>query len=469
MAVIERVYNPSPTGKAFMKSEAFHRFINGPVGSGKSVLCVMEVVRRCKMQRAGPDGKRRSRWAVVRNTSMQLKDTTLKTWYDWIPPGVAGTWRESDKMFILDFDDVYAEILFRPLDRPEDVQRVLSLELTGVWLNECREIPMEVVDALDGRLRRYPSQANGGASWSGMIADTNPPEDNSPWAEVFKNPAKNTDVFMQPSGLSPDAENLENLHPDYYIDLCTGKSQDWIDIYVHGKFGRSLSGTPVYEQTYDQRLHCVDNIPVLPEQLVIVGMDFGLNPAAIITQLHDQRPSQLNVLHECTALNMTMTRFVDEMLMPVLVRRFNGCPVIVIGDPTGVNRQGTDGNTAFRFLMSKGLACQPASTNSIEPRIQAVEYFLSRLVHGQPALQIDMKNCGVLARGFQSGYKYKQVRKGETVAKPDKGDFSHPHDALQYACLFAQSPRLVTSARTVHNRSHEVFREEQPVYQPQVW
>ena len=43
------------------------------------------------------------------------------------------------------------------MDRPEDVKKLLSLELTGIWINEAREIPKSIVDACTMRVGRYPS------------------------------------------------------------------------------------------------------------------------------------------------------------------------------------------------------------------------------------------------------------------------------------------------------------------------
>ena len=71
--------------KSFMKSDVFFRGLRGPVGSGKSVSCCVEIFRRALQQEKAPDGKRYSRWAVIRNTNPQLKTTTIKTWLDWFP------------------------------------------------------------------------------------------------------------------------------------------------------------------------------------------------------------------------------------------------------------------------------------------------------------------------------------------------------------------------------------------------
>ena len=81
----DRTVNYEPSGqtiKRFFKSDAFVRGVMGPLGSGKSTACVLEILRRAKMQVPGPDGIRRSRWAIIRNSYPELKSTTLKTWAD---------------------------------------------------------------------------------------------------------------------------------------------------------------------------------------------------------------------------------------------------------------------------------------------------------------------------------------------------------------------------------------------------
>ena len=64
--------------KTFMKDNSFFRGIRGPVGSGKSVACCVEIFRRSLEQKKNQEGKRKSRWAVIRNTNPQLKTTTIK-------------------------------------------------------------------------------------------------------------------------------------------------------------------------------------------------------------------------------------------------------------------------------------------------------------------------------------------------------------------------------------------------------
>ena len=67
-------YKPDgETIKLFMKDDSFLRGLRGPVGSGKSVACCIEVLRRALLQKPNDDGIKKSRWAVIRNTKQQLK------------------------------------------------------------------------------------------------------------------------------------------------------------------------------------------------------------------------------------------------------------------------------------------------------------------------------------------------------------------------------------------------------------
>ena len=245
------VYNASPTMQNFHGSDEFVRALLGPIGSGKSVACCIELIRRALEQQPNTNGVRRSRWAVIRNTYRELIDTTMLTFFDWIPKD-HGLYRAMDMKFtyydrLADGTVIEAEFLFRALDKPDDIKKLLSLELTGGWLNECREIPKEVLDMLIGRLGRFPSKRDGGPTWFGVICDTNPPDSDHWFYNLFEEDRPdNYALFHQPSGLAENAENVENLPPEYYNNMMTGKDQEWINVYVHGHYGFIADGKPVY-------------------------------------------------------------------------------------------------------------------------------------------------------------------------------------------------------------------------------
>lgn len=166
----------------FHASEAFVRGVRGPIGTGKSVGMCVEIMSRAVRQKAH-NGIRKSRWAAIRNTYGELKTTTIRTWQDWFPDEMAPIKWDTPIVSRSQFDlgegtSVDLEVLFISLDRPDDVKKLKSLELTGVWINEASELPKAILDMATGRVGRYPSARDGGASWSGIIMDTNCPDDD---------------------------------------------------------------------------------------------------------------------------------------------------------------------------------------------------------------------------------------------------------------------------------------------------
>jgi len=271
-------YTDVKTVKRFALSNDRIRCIMGPFGSGKSSGCVMEIVRRANMQAPGPDGIRRTRWAVVRNSYGQLKDTTIKTFHDWFPPSVFGEWRVTDHSYIMTkFPGVHCEVMFRALDRPDQVSNLLSLEVTGAWFNEVREIPRTIIEAMDSRIGRYPSKRDGGATWLGIIMDTNPPDEDSYLYKMFeKVKPDGWAIFKQPSGLSAHAENLKHLPTDYYKNLAKGKDEMYTRIYIHGQYGYLVTGKPVFT-SFSDNIHVAPHILQPQKGLdVLLGFDFGL-------------------------------------------------------------------------------------------------------------------------------------------------------------------------------------------------
>lgn len=434
-------YSPSgPTIKAFMESSAFVRGIMGPLGSGKSTACVLEILRRAQMQIPSPvDGVRRTRWAIIRNTYPELKTTTLKTWAQWCPTSYGKLNMDSPITHHIRAQGFELEVLFLALDRDEDVKKLLSLELTGAWINEAREIPKSIIDALTGRVGRYPAKNQGGASWSGIIMDTNPPDDQSFWYLFAEGETpKGWAFFQQPGGLSEGAENIENLPNDYYGRIASGKDPDWVKVYVDGEYGFVTEGKAVYPM-YRDRMHTsgagrIDAIYGLP---IMIGVDFGLTPAAVIGQkLTDGR---WHILDELVTDNTGTVRFAETlkkyMASVYPVQKIDGC----FGDPAGATRGSNDERTALEIMeVYTGWKWRAApGDNNLDMRKEVVIAALNRLIDGNPGFLLS-PNCEVLRKGFAGGYHYKFISSstGNRVHdKPNKNKYSHPHDALQYLLL----------------------------------
>ena len=249
-----KIYVPTPTGKLAHLDNSFVRVIMGPYGSGKSTWAINEIVRRtCAMPKWSDGGRRRARWAIVRNTSGELQSTTLQTWLAWF--GDLGDIHKRQKPILTyehTFNDgngvVELELLFMALDRPDDVRKVKSLELTGCYLNELSEIPQAALSHMKGRVNRYPSRAFcHDPYWAGIIADTNPPEDDH-W--IFKDfeekQLESYRMIKQPPGLikdkddvwqrNPNADNANNLPIDYYLKLAEGQTEEFVKVFCLGKY-----------------------------------------------------------------------------------------------------------------------------------------------------------------------------------------------------------------------------------------
>jgi hypothetical protein len=468
---------PGPTAKAFMLSSSFFRGLRGPVGSGKSVCCCVEMFRRATQQAPGPDGKRKTRWAVIRNTNPQLKTTTIKTWLDWFPEDVWGKFNWSPPFtHHVRKGDIDMEVIFLALDKPEDVKKLLSLELTGVFINEAREVPKAIVDACTMRVGRFPSMKDGGPTWYGVIADTNAPDEDH-WWPIMAGEAPVPDhlsreealmmikpdtyeFFTQPGGMVPvkdeegiitsyqlnkRAENLHNLTPGYYPDIIKGKGKNWIAVYVLNELGSLSDGKPVYND-FDEATHVAkEPLIAAPGIPIVIGIDFGLTPSAIYCQ--NVRGRWL-VLRELVAQDMGAAKFAD-LLKRDMAQNFPGVPMErfqIWGDPAGDYRAQTDETTPFQVLRTAGIKARAAPTNDPSLRIDAVTAPLTRMAEGKPAFLLD-PSCVMLRRGFAGGYCYKrmQVSGAERYDdRPDKNKYSHPHDALQYAlCGGGESRKLL--------------------------
>lgn len=457
MSEVSVSFDAPPTLGRFLGSDAFIRVAMGPVGSGKSSACCVELMRRAIETPAGTDGVRRSRFCVVRNTYRELADTTIKTFEEWIPAPIRHR-SAQENSYTLRFDDIEALVMFRALDRPDDVGKLLSLELTGCYFNELKEIPKAVWDLMQTRVGRYPAPRSlppGTRYWFGIWADTNPP-DNDHWVyKLFEETRpEGHELFKQPGGLEPDAENLENLQPGYYERLGLGKDPEWIKVYRDGQYGFPRDGKPIYPEWQD-RIHCVECLPD-PRAEIILGMDFGLTPAAVLLQ-RDPRDGQLQAFDELVSTDMGAVTFAGE-LARLIKGTYPGRRIIGSGDPAGEQRAQTDERTPFDVVNAAGIPISPAPTNDWILRREAVATNLTRLTMlGRPALVIDPR-CKVLRKAHQGGYCYRrlQVSGRETFAdKPDKTEYSHVAEALQYALVGIGEDRRAVDAgesRTVELR-----------------
>lgn len=433
-----------PTVGRFMLDPAFVRLIMGPVGSGKSAGCFMELLRRARLQEPNAKGVRQTRMAIIRNTLQQLKQTCLADIMLWLAP--ICTYKVSDSTIYVRFSlpdgtKVESDWMLIPLDTKQDQQRLLSLNLTGAWVSEFREIEPSLIDALSGRLGRFPSKAIAKPTWHGIVAETNPPDEDSEWytkLEIDRPPG--WAFYRQPGGMDPDAENIENLPelPDgttYYENLVANNNEDWVDIHVNANYGKSLGGQAVFRASFKPDFHIQKSETLEPirSMPIMIGQDFGRTPASLIGQMDNR--GRLIIHDELTSEDMGIEQFATSLLRPLLYQKYQGYSIFMVADPKGRDKSQTNEDSPYDVLRRLGFDVHAAPTNNIDPRLRAVEQLLLHQTDGGPQLIIS-DACGTTTQAMKYWYRYRRKQTGVLEDKPEK---THPWsdvaDCLQYMAM----------------------------------
>lgn len=505
--IIKIDFRHSPSAYRALVSTASFAGIMGPVGSGKSHGCSSWIIAHANMQNIQQDGYKKSRYAVIRNTGPELKSTTIKTFEGIFPPGPHGRPVYSAPItYRIKFPprgDAYGidcEVIFLALDNVQDIRKLLSLELTGAFINEGREIVGPVVDALIGRIGRYPSMAHGGCVQPQVIADTNAPDEDSWWHDRFEKnnmPQKfvlpdgreidlTNKLFTQPPavlelkeisggrfesvephfeywyeeteiiraagkiwGINPEAENLPNLDPAYYARQLVGADLKYIQVMLQAKYGFYQIGKPVVPE-FNHDLQ-IQDIPILRDQPLRLGIDIGggtLQPAAIIGQRH-HRGNWL-VHSECIGSDMGVENF-SRVLKQHIDENYAGMEIEVVWlDPAAEKRDELFENKIVEYLRAKGFPTRCASTNDWRVRRQAIADPCGRLIDGKSGLLINGK-CKKLIAGLKGKWDFKKLQTSgvEAYAEyPSKNEYSHPCEALGYLLLGGGEAQPMKTAKS---------------------
>lgn len=459
-------YQATNTAADFHKSNKFFRLMKGAVGCGKTVAACAEILRRGGEQPRANDGIRHSRWAVVRNSYRQLKTTTIKTWLQWSPEIIFGKIKwDSPISHVLEFNDIKLEVMFMSIESENDISNLKSLELTGAYINELQYFPKSVLTALLERCNRYPSKSSGTPiSFSGVIADTNPPDTDHWIYKTEQNLPSNYDYFHYKPALiksiaeedgvtrvrsltgtvyeaNPNAWDYVKHHRigyQYYLNQVPGLRDEEIKVNILGQYGFVPHGKPVYPE-YNEAVHYHhDTIRYDRNLMLVLSWDFGLTPAMGAYQM--QSSGRVIKLFEITSEDFGILKFAQDVCLPVINSRCPGWQnnYRSTADPSGTARSQVDMQSCIGTLNKIGIQTKPAKTNDADVRIGAVSWFLRRLIDGRGALMIT-KDCPQTRKGFLGDYQFekKMITDLEEGTKntPLKNFSSHAHDETQYAML----------------------------------
>ncbi len=257
---IAQNYTGTPTINRFQQSNAFVRGLMGPYGSGKSTGCIMEMIHQCLLMPRFPGtSERRSEWCIIRKSYPRILSSLVKSFYQIFPTDMLTKDFNNRKLprLLMNFDHPDGEtkciIAFSlmAIDTPKQIDKLASTEFHGIWLNEVREIPEEVLQTCTGRVNRQelfewdivykdlldvynkPKLDKRGnpmrsrlivdrvdecgnkipiSYWSGIIMDTNPPDRDHWYTKLEASQPEGYDFFQQPPALlrnnNPKAKTL---------------------------------------------------------------------------------------------------------------------------------------------------------------------------------------------------------------------------------------------------------------------
>lgn len=439
--------------------------IRGPIGSGTSTASCMKIYALAMEQRASPtDGKKRSRWAVVRNTYPDLANTTLKTWLEWFPEVRFGKlWSERPMLHEIRIGDIELDVYFLALDDDKDIKKLRSLELTGVWFNELEFTDHPIFDEAESRTGRYPAMKEGGSNWDGVIADLNapnedhwlpqmtgevPPADDLSEEELalLKFPS-NWAYFVQPpavleirsqdgksvSGykMNQQCENRRWLKPGYYEEKLQGKKKSWIDSRLRNQITFHIDGEAVWT-SFNSDTHIAPSplLPV-PGQEVIIGMDFGRRPCAVFAQVINNR---VFIQYELRAYGASAVTFAP-IFKRFLEKHYPGFTYRIYGDPKGQDKGQADDRTAYDVFAANGIHVTPApvKNNHIATRLAAVDSLLNTMHMGNARFMLSPSGCPTLKAAMAGRYHIKKNAIGDP--EPVKDKYSDVADCVQYLAL----------------------------------
>jgi hypothetical protein len=347
-------------------------------------------------------------------------------------------------------------------------------------MNEAVELPLEILEMLETRVGRYPAKRQVKEYWSGIIMDTNPPDTDHWWftlAEKFVPKMKSIykrewpsygavldqlvklsdglldfshvdneeeaqeecdtvlkkyAFFRQPSGLSKDAENVDNLPRGYYQRAVVGKSQEWVKVFIHGEYGFVADGKPVYPE-YRDSTHFNPTLlgPDEENKTIIRGWDGGRTPACVFLQITNS--GRVQVFDELCGEDTGVSEFADRVNRHC-AENYPEHRFVDYGDPSIFYKSQIDDQSLRHILKAKGIQLQ-GGIQSPKIRKEAVKKILNEMRDGQPTLQIGPK-AEMLRKGVMGGYCFKRVQtSGERYhEKADKGKFSHVVEAFEYPC-----------------------------------
>lgn len=308
------------------------------------------------------------------------------------------------------------EIIFRGLKHdPDGLKSLEGIDIC--WVEEAQKVSDESWDKLIPTIRKEGSEI-----WISFNPDyqTDPTWQrfmiNPPPGSIIMNVNYSDNPFL-PMTLRMEMEHCKATNPVKYNHI-------WM-----GGFGTRIEGKLVYPE-FGRPLHVSLYSMVRTTEHIIRGWDnTGLSPACCVTELGST--GQWRILKEFTGADIGILDFGEAVKGWCSQAYGSDTRYRDIGDPAGKTRDSNkmspkDYLRRLEIYIEDGI-------QTFKVRREAVASRLTKLINGTPAILIDPE-CTKLITGFEGGYAYPEIgTTGMYKDEPIKNEYSHIHDALQYA------------------------------------
>lgn len=457
--------SPGPVSTAFVDSMAPVSVLMGPAGGGKTVTSLQKGVLEAFRWPETEPGVRRVRFLVMRQKMTDMEGSTLPSWHAWYPRGMGSfTGKEgSPKRHALTLAHptggrVELEVHFRGIGDQKVDDALRGFEFSYAYVDECDLMDADIMATLIKRAGRYPSTTlsrNPKRVWGSCNA---PLPDSWVVQDLIEEPRDGWVLFRQPSGLSPQAENLAVLGSNWYREQAAILPDYERKRFVENIPGLIRDASAVYPE-FRPSLH-VSEVPlrVVRGRRCVLALDAGGTPAAVLWQ--EAPDGQVRALAELSTHGASgagvvgPTRF-GQVLAQLLAERAPGAQIDAVADPSsayGADRQA--GEPSWMEIVGReiGLTIRPAPSQDPTLREEALRRPLTRLLEGgKPGLVLD-PSCTLMARALASDYRF-SVTAGRRSERPLKNWASHLVEAGQYGLLEISGVAAVMGrARPVSSR-----------------
>ncbi len=485
---LEVTLEPSETQEEFIRSTVLENCMMGPRGEGKTDSAIMAMTYHASLQEKK---YRPIPWAVVRDTWKNLERTTYRSFmYPTCPQSLAyqlrGKIRQKDggrELTLVDGkgNGIWVAFLFG-MDTPEDLNKLLSMQLGGFWVEEAAPAMQEDIGSgiseevwsVGITSLRHPLMTDKGVAflkeWQGkfemmtpndkrqgfllgaltkdpygnfvprnrraQITMNYPSEDHWTWVRFYEEPSSDRALFRIPKG---ENEHIDDQYRENMAKSLAGR-QDLLDRLVEGRPAHVQLGiavTPEYHESYnggpwhrsDKNLDPMVNLPVFR------FWDGDLHPACVFAQITPRGKFIVTDTLRGIETGMGMKQFIDQQVKPLIQNRYSKIRQWRdLGDPTLRDRDPSDSSKTAAQMIEKELnTSYEGGVLRWGPRKEALKDLLTRtLSDGEPMFVVS-KHEKILHRSLSGGWHYNKSSSGKVSDEPDNNDpNSHPASGLSH-------------------------------------